>query len=102
MSKHSSVVLLTLRGCALTLSSLHRSLGQNFLTNPAILQKIADAAKLEPGHPVLEIGPGKGTLTRYLVDTKASLTAIEKDRRLIRSLSANFPQVWLQLTWSFK
>lgn len=69
-----------------------RSLGQNFLANPDILQKIADAAKLSPKHAVLEVGPGTGNLTRCLLATGASVTAVEKDRRLIKRLSAEFPQ----------
>lgn len=69
-----------------------RSLGQNFLANPDILQRIADAAKLAPQDAVLEVGPGTGHLTRHLISSGASVTAIEKDRRLIKQLSAEFPQ----------
>ena len=69
-----------------------RSLGQNFLANPDILQRIAHAAKLAPGHLVLEVGPGTGNLTRFLLDTGASVTAIEKDHRLIPSLKSEFPE----------
>ena len=41
-------------------------LGQHFLFDPSILDRIAGAAVLEPDEVVLEIGPGKGTLTREL------------------------------------
>lgn len=71
----------------------YRSLGQNFLANTTILQRIADAAKLAPGQAVLEVGPGTGNLTRSLLGTGAAVTAVEKDRRLITSLRKNFPQV---------
>ena len=70
-----------------------RSLGQNFLANKHILRQIADAAKLAPGQVVLEVGPGTGNLTRCLLDQGASVTAVEKDRRLIKRLANEFPQV---------
>ena len=62
------------------------------MANPDILQKIADAAKLSPKHAVLEVGPGTGNLTRCLLGSGASVTAVEKDRRLIKRLSAEFPE----------
>lgn len=65
------------------------------MANPDILQKIADAAKLTPEHAVLEVGPGSGNLTRCLLSSGASVTAVEKDRRLIKRLSAEFPQASL-------
>lgn len=70
-----------------------KSLGQNFLANKHILRQIADAAKLAPGQVVLEVGPGTGNLTRCLLDQGASVTAVEKDRRLIKRLANEFPQV---------
>ena len=81
-------------------ASCCRSLGQNFLANADILQRIADAAKLAPQHPVLEVGPGTGNLTRCLLSRGASVTAIEKDRRLIKQLSAEFPQASSRINWS--
>jgi len=72
---------------------LLRSLGQNFLANTSILQRIAAAAKLAPGDVVLEVGPGTGNLTRCLLAQGASISAVEKDRRLITSLTQDFPQV---------
>ena len=81
--------------CNWTETSCFRSLGQNFLANPDILQKIADAAKLTPQDAVLEVGPGTGNLTRCLLSSGASVTAVEKDRRLIKQLSADFPQASL-------
>ena len=70
-----------------------RSLGQNFLANTSILQRIAAASKLAPGDVVLEVGPGAGNLTRCLLAQGASISAVEKDRRLITSLTQEFPQV---------
>jgi 16S rRNA (adenine1518-N6/adenine1519-N6)-dimethyltransferase len=59
-----------------------RSLSQNFLTDPAALDAIVQAAELAPGDRVLEIGPGLGVLTRRLLAAGASVLAVEVDRRL--------------------
>jgi len=56
----------------------HR-LGQNFLHDKNILAKLIDAADLQPGELVLEIGPGTGTLTEALLDAGARLLACEID-----------------------
>ena len=63
-------------------------LGQHFLFDPSILGRIADAALLGPDDHVLEIGPGRGTLTRELARRAGRVTAIEQDRRLAESLPA--------------
>lgn len=59
----------------------HR-LGQNFLIRPEVVRKIAEAAELGEGKPVLEIGPGIGTLTQALARTGANVTAFEIDHTL--------------------
>jgi 16S rRNA (adenine1518-N6/adenine1519-N6)-dimethyltransferase len=61
-------------------------LGQHFLFDPSILSRIADAAVRSPDEMVLEIGPGKGTLTRALAARAARVVAIEADRRLAAAL----------------
>lgn len=61
-------------------------LGQHFLFDPAILGRIADAAVTALHETVVEIGPGKGTLTRELAKRAAAVTAIEMDRRLAADL----------------
>lgn len=58
------------------------SLGQNFLVNDAIIQKIVTLAALQPEDKVLEIGPGIGTLTMALLKTCAQVTSIERDTDL--------------------
>ncbi len=58
--------------------------GQNFLTDPNIVNKILDCASLEPGESVLEIGPGKGIMTEGLLARGARVTAIEIDADLIQ------------------
>ena len=57
--------------------------GQNFLIRPDVVKNIAIAADIGEGDEVLEIGPGIGTLTQALAETKASVTAIEIDDRLL-------------------
>jgi 16S rRNA (adenine1518-N6/adenine1519-N6)-dimethyltransferase len=63
-----------------------KSLGQNFLIDPRIQARIVDAIEPEPGDTVVEIGPGRGALTRHLVDRVQSLLAIELDDLLARNL----------------
>lgn len=60
-----------------------KGFGQNFLTDKNILSKIIDAAKLENGDQVLEIGPGIGTLTRELASKSGRVVCVEIDDRLI-------------------
>ncbi len=59
-----------------------KSLGQNFLWDPNILNRIVDSAHLPQGAQVLEIGPGVGTLTRHLVEAAAFVKTVEIDRTL--------------------
>jgi len=59
-----------------------RSLSQNFLTDDAALDAIVDAAELEPGDRVAEIGPGLGVLTRRLLAAGATVRAVELDAGL--------------------
>lgn len=60
-----------------------KSLGQNFLFDEAILDRIVVAADVGPGDVVLEIGPGAGSLTRHLAQAAAHVLAVELDDRLI-------------------
>jgi 16S rRNA (adenine1518-N6/adenine1519-N6)-dimethyltransferase len=60
-----------------------KSLGQNFLVNPAALKKVVEAAGIEPDQDVLEIGPGLGSLTRYLCVAARRVVAVEIDQNLI-------------------
>ncbi len=65
-----------------------KGLGQNFLHDNQALQQIVSAADLRPADAVLEIGPGLGSLTRYLALLAASVTAVELDGRLFPALEA--------------
>ncbi len=60
-----------------------KSLGQNFLITPRIVEMIALAGDIQAGETVIEIGPGKGALTAQLLKAGARVIAIEKDDRLI-------------------
>lgn len=65
---------------------MSKKLGQNFLIKRGIVDEIVHAAELTSGEPVLEVGPGIGTLTQGLAQSGADVTAIELDRRLLEVL----------------
>jgi 16S rRNA (adenine1518-N6/adenine1519-N6)-dimethyltransferase len=65
-----------------------KSLGQNFLQDSSALEKIARAAEIQAEDSVLEIGPGLGSLTRYLALAAREVVAIELDPELIPPLRA--------------
>lgn len=65
-----------------------KSLGQHWLTDPATLEDIADAAELDGNDTVLEIGPGPGSLTKLLVQEVREVVAVEFDERLAQTLAA--------------
>jgi 16S rRNA (adenine1518-N6/adenine1519-N6)-dimethyltransferase len=67
-----------------------RSLGQNFLRDASVSQRVVEALDLEPGELVIEIGPGHGALTDRLVESGARVTAIEFDRELAPMLDRRF------------
>jgi len=77
-------------------SQLHRlgararkGLGQHFLVDRNVLDKIVSAAELEPSDTVIEVGPGLGILTGELVKKAANVIAIEADSKLASSLKRN-------------
>ncbi|MBM7650312.1 16S rRNA (adenine1518-N6/adenine1519-N6)-dimethyltransferase [Bacillus ectoiniformans] len=63
--------------------SFKKSLGQNFLIDPNILQKITEAAGLTKETGVIEVGPGIGALTEHLARTSGKVVAFEIDQRLL-------------------
>src|SRR3989344_5972122 len=67
-----------------------KSLGQNFLVNPHILDKIISAAEISKDDVILEVGPGTGNLTKKLAEKAKKVIAIEKDHRLIEPLKQTF------------
>ncbi|MNS04805.1 Ribosomal RNA small subunit methyltransferase A [compost metagenome] len=77
----------------------HR-LGQNFLKDQTVIDKIVEAAELSGSDQVLEIGPGLGVLTEALAPNAGKLVAVELDRALAEHLApieAEFPQ--LSIVW---
>ncbi len=73
-----------------------RSLGQHFLVDGNVLRRILEAAELETGDTVLEIGPGMGTLTEELCSRAGRVVAVEMDRGLcsvLRDLLGNHPHL---------
>jgi len=68
--------------CAAHGFSFSKGLGQNFIVNPGVCPKIAEAAGLDSTMGVLEIGPGFGVLTQELARRAGKVVAIEIDRRL--------------------
>jgi len=67
-----------------------KSLGQNFLVDDNIARKIVRAAEILPEDIVLEIGPGKGALTKHLVGKAKHVVAVELDRRAANLLRQKF------------
>ncbi len=68
-----------------------KSLGQNFLIDKNISNKIISSLELSENDTVLEIGPGTGALTSLLLDEKINLTAVEIDKRAVEVLTNQFP-----------
>ena len=66
-----------------------RHLGQNFLYDPSILQRIIEAAGVSKDDTVIEIGPGPGRLTRLLPEKAEKVIAIELDQELYARLRAD-------------
>ena len=69
---------------------LTKSLGQNFLHDTNVVDKIARLGEVKPGDQVLEIGPGLGPLTDGLLRAGATVLAIEKDQRLVSFLEEKY------------
>ena len=67
-----------------------KSLGQHFLNDNSIAKRIADTLDGFPQLPVLEVGPGTGVLTRFLIDKDKDLTVVELDRDSVAYLKSNF------------
>lgn len=70
--------------------SAKKYLGQNFLVDPKVREKIISACDLKPEDIVLEIGPGKGFLTRAIAPLVKEVIAVEKDYALIGELNQTF------------
>ena len=70
-----------------------KNLGQHFLTDLSIAKQIADTVDACPKIPVLEIGPGMGVLTQYLVEKPRVVKAVEIDAESVAYLYERFPKL---------
>ncbi|MFA5669009.1 MAG: 16S rRNA (adenine(1518)-N(6)/adenine(1519)-N(6))-dimethyltransferase RsmA [Balneolaceae bacterium] len=70
-----------------------KSLGQHFLTDNNIIHKIVDAIKAEKNDRIIEIGPGTGALTKWLVEKFDDVHVIEIDERAVSVLESNFKNI---------
>ena len=77
-----------------------KHLGQHFLTDETIAQDIANALTGNGYDDVLEIGPGMGVLTKYLLPKKAKVTVMELDRESVAYLHETFPLEHIKLDTS--
>ena len=70
-----------------------KNLGQHFLTDLSIAKAIADTVDACPDLPVLEVGPGMGVMTQYLVEKPRELKVVEIDRESVAWLNEHFPRL---------
>ena len=70
-----------------------KNLGQHFLIDLSIAKRIADTVDAFPDIPVLEVGPGMGVMTQYLVDKPRDLKVVEIDRESVAYLNEHFPRL---------
>ena len=68
----------------------NKSLGQNFLISEDVVNKILDCSEITKEDLVIEIGPGLGTLTKYLLEKAGKVICIELDRKMIKILLERF------------
>ena len=71
-----------------------KSFGQHFLNKESIAERIADSLLLTTTYQkILEVGPGKGMLTKYLLKKEKELVVVEADRDMVGYLQQNFPEL---------
>ncbi len=70
-----------------------KKLGQHFLTDLSVARRIADTVDACPNLPILEVGPGMGVLTQYLLEKGRPLKAVEIDRESVDYLLAQWPRL---------
>lgn len=70
--------------------SANKSLGQNFLINDSVVNKIVESAEITKNDLVIEIGPGLGNLTEFLLEKAGKVIAIELDQRMLEILNDRF------------
>lgn len=67
-----------------------KRLGQHFLKSKKSINIIVNAINTKNSETIVEVGPGKGALTKYLIDKKSNIIAVEKDSNLINALKKKF------------
>lgn len=70
-----------------------KALGQHFLTDESVASRIASTIDCSPELPVVEVGPGMGMLTKYLIQAKRDVTVVELDAESVEYLSNNYPEL---------
>ena len=70
-----------------------KRLGQHFLIDLTIAKDIADTVDVCPGVPILEVGPGMGVLTQFLIEKNRQLKVVEIDEESVSYLCKNLPQL---------
>ncbi len=68
----------------------NKSLGQNFLIDDKVIEKIIDGSNVNKNDLVIEIGPGLGTLTKFLLEKASKVICIELDKKMINILEDRF------------
>lgn len=68
----------------------NKSLGQNFLINSEVVENIVNSSEITKEDMVIEIGPGLGTLTKYLLDKAGKVLCVELDTKMIKILQDRF------------
>ncbi|MDR0505441.1 MAG: 16S rRNA (adenine(1518)-N(6)/adenine(1519)-N(6))-dimethyltransferase RsmA [Dysgonamonadaceae bacterium] len=70
-----------------------KTLGQHFLKDLSVAEKVADSISVVSGLPVLEVGPGTGSLTQFLLKNNRPLKVVEVDSESIQYLKTHFPDL---------
>ena len=68
----------------------NKSLGQNFLISNEVVEKIINASDIKENDMVIEIGPGLGTLTKFLLQKAKKVLCVELDKKMIKILNDRF------------
>lgn len=77
----------------MTTVNAKKFLGQHFLKDLSIARRIADTLDDFPHIPVIEVGPGMGVLTQYLIEKERDLTVVEIDRESVPYLQQHYPEL---------
>lgn len=73
--------------------TLKKSLGQHFLRDENMCRQIVDALPVQEGMQVLEVGPGAGAITKYLLELPVQFKAVELDTEKVQYLEQTYPAI---------